>query len=368
MSEPIRILHVLGGLNRGGAETMVMNLYKNLDRSKIQFDFIIHTDKEKEYEDEIKKLGGRIYVFPRFVGTNYFVVRRCWSRFFKEHPEYKILHSHVRSYASVYLPIAKRHGVKTIIHSHSTSNGKGVKSAIKRIMQYPLRYQADRFIGCSDASGEWLFGKKIIKTDRYVTLQNAIDTERFCFNEITRREYRKMLNLEGKTVYAHVGRLHPAKNHAFLIELFARIYKKNPNSVLLCVGDGELRRDIEAQIMDNDISSAVVMMGSRGDVESILSCADIFLFPSNWEGVPLTVVEAQASGLPCLVSDRVTEDVCVSELVVRLPIDQGFEIWEKAIDSLSVCRRDVTDKIAAAGYDVKKNAEWLEKYYLELIQ
>lgn len=367
MSEPIRVLHVLGGLNRGGAETMIMNLYKNLDRSKIQFDFIIHTDKEKDCEDEIKNLGGRIYVFPRFVGTNYFVVRKCWSRFFKEHPEYKILHSHVRSYASVYLPIAKRHGVKTIIHSHSTSNGNGIKSIIKRIMQYPLRYQADRFIGCSEESGRWLFGKKILKSDKYCTLKNAIETKRFRYNEQNRQRYRKMLDIEGKTVYVHIGRLHRAKNHAFLLDLFSSIHRKNPDSVLICVGEGELRAEIEARILELGLSSSVMMLGIRRDVECILSCADVFLFPSIWEGVPLAVVEAQASNIPCLVSDRVDSSACVTELAVRLPIDGGIEIWEKALDGLPSRDRSESNDIAEYGYDVEKSAEWIESYYKSLV-
>ena len=143
----IRILHVLGGLDRGGAETMVMNLYRAIDRSQIQFDFITHTNRPQAYTEEIKALGGEIYYFPKFRGYNIFKLKKLWTDFFKKHPEYKILHSHVRSYASLYLPIAKRAGLKTIIHSHSTSNGKGLSSLVKRLMQYPLRFQADYFFG-----------------------------------------------------------------------------------------------------------------------------------------------------------------------------------------------------------------------------
>ena len=368
MSDVIRVLHVFGGLNRGGAETMIMNRYRTIDRSRVQFDFIIHENEKQPFSDEIEALGGRIFSFPRFVGKNYFSIRRCWIKFFKEHPEYKILHSHVRSYASVYIPIAKKFGVKTIIHSHSTSNGKGIRAVAKRMLQYPLRFQADRFMGCSDESGRWLFGNRVVNGKRYVTLHNAIDVEKFSYNESLRLEYRRTLGLEGKTVYVHVGRLHPAKNHEFLIDLFARIHKKHPESVLLCVGDGELRSEIEERIEGYGIGSSVIMMGIRDDVDCILSCADVFLFPSRWEGVPLSVVEAQASGLPCYVSDRVTDDVCVSSLAVRLPIDQGAEAWERAIESSRLVRADASEEISFAGYDVRKNTEWLENYYIELAE
>lgn len=362
----VRILHVFGGLNRGGAETMIMNLYRNVDKSIVQFDFITHNENMRDYAEEICSMGGKIYVFPKFTGGNYIELTKKWSEFFSNHPEYTILHSHVRSYASLYIPIAKKNGVKTIIHSHSTSNGSGIKSLVKKLLQFPLRYQADRFIGCSDASGEWLFGKKVTRSEKYTTLQNAIDIDKFKFNNVVRSQYRAELDLNGR-VYIHVGRLHPAKNHSFLLEVFSQIKGLDPTAVLLIVGDGELRQSIESQIISLDLASSVRMLGSRSDVENLLMAADVFLFPSEWEGVPLTVVEAQASGLPCLVSDRVTRDVCVSDLVVRLPIDEGADCWARYAETLDINRRDVSSEIAAAGYDVRKNARWLEDYYLELL-
>ncbi len=362
-----RILHVLGGLNRGGAETMIMNLYRNTDRQNFQFDFVIHNENMQDYSREIAELGGKIYVFPKFTGRNYRELKAKWNTFFNEHPEYKILHSHVRSYASLYLPIAKRHGVRTIIHSHSTSNGSGIKSVAKKFLQYPLRFQADRFIGCSETSGKWLFGKRIVNSEKYHTLQNAIDIDKFKFNETVRNQYRAELNLEGR-VYAHVGRLHPAKNHSFLLDIFKKIHEIDSTSVLLLIGDGDLRQDIEKRILELGLGESVKMLGNRSDVDKLLSASDVFLFPSEWEGVPLTVVEAQANGLPCLVSNRVTTDVCVSELVTRLSIDVGVDSWIKCIMEIDAERKDVSEKIATAGYDVRKNARWLEKYYLELIE
>ena len=163
----IRVLHVLGGLNRGGAETMVINLYRAIDKTKVQFDFIIHTDKQQDYLDEVKALGARVFCFPRFTGKNLTTVLKNWDSFFCKHPEYKILHSHVRSYASLYIPIAKKYGIKTIVHSHSTSNGNNIFSKIKNILQYPLRYQSDFLFACSQNSGEWLFGKKFARSENF---------------------------------------------------------------------------------------------------------------------------------------------------------------------------------------------------------
>ena len=366
MSDALRVLHVLGGLNRGGAETMLMNLYRTIDRTKIQFDFIIHSDSKQDYTDEILEMGGRIYSFPKYSLKSCFAIKGKWRRFFTEHPEYKIMHSHLRSYASVYFPIAKKFGLKTIIHSHSTSNGRGLGSIAKKILQYPLRHQADYFFGCSKESAEWLVGKKAVSGDRYHTLPNSISTERFKFNTEARERIRAEKSFGEKTVYVHVGRLHPAKNHDFLIEVFAKIHEKNPESALMCVGEGELRAEIEARIHQLGLSDSVCMIGSVPNVEDYLMAADAFLFPSKWEGVPVTVVEAQAAGLPCFVSDKITEGVCISELVTRLPIDQGADVWEKAIGDATLGRLDVIEKIKKSGYDVNSSAEWLADFYESL--
>jgi glycosyltransferase involved in cell wall biosynthesis len=363
----IRILHVLGGLERGGAETMVMNLYRAIDRTQIQFDFIIHTEEHQAYYSEICDLGGKIYSFPKYNGKNYFAVKKNWNSFFVNHPEYKILHSHIRSYASLYIPVAKKHGVKTIIHSHSTSNGKGFLSIVKRFMQYPLRNQADFFMGCSKEAGEWLFGKKVVKSDRYFMLQNAIDVEAYRFNDVIREKYRSELGLKDELTFIHVGRFHPAKNHEFLLTVFAEIHKRNDNTKLILVGDGDLRPEIERQISDLQLGSSVILTGSRSDVPKLLQAADCFLFPSRWEGLPVTVVEAQASGMPCLISNRITKDVNVSPLVKYLSIDNGADIWVNSLDEIDYSRQDAIELIKNARFDISSTAIWLQNFYQGLM-
>lgn len=363
--EPIRVLHVLGGLNRGGAETMVMNLYREIDRTQIQFDFIIHTDKHQEYYDDIIGLGGRIYTMPKFDGKNIFKLKSIWNKFFKDHPEYKILHSHVRSYASLFFPIAKKYGVKTIIHSHSTNEGKGISRIIKRIMEYPLRHQADYLMACSREAGKWLYGEKACRKNNYIFLPNAIDTDKYCFSKETAETYRKIFGLHGKFVLGHVGRFHEAKNHMFLLNIFAKVLEKRSDAMLLLVGDGELRSEIEYKIQELGIENQVVLTGSREDVPQLLQAMDIFVFPSRWEGLPVTVVEAQAAGLPCLISDKITTDVDLSALVNRLPIDDS-NIWAEVILNSDTKRMDVIPEIKKAGFDVKDTAKFLSDLYISL--
>lgn len=359
----IRILHVLGGLDRGGAETMVMNLYRAIDRTQVQFDFIIHTDKHQAYYDEILALGGKIYSFPVFNGKNFFAIRKLWKNFFKVHPEYRILHSHVRSYASLYLPIAKKAGLKTIIHSHSTSNGKGFASIVKWIMQYPLRFQADHFFGCSKEAGEWLFGKKVVNSDKYHILQNAIDTKLYKFNPETRERYRKELSLGDKKTFIHVGRFHPAKNHPFLLNVFAEIHKRDANTVLLLVGDGELRPAIEKQIAELGIQDSVKLLGSRSDVPNLLQAADCFLFPSVWEGFGMVAVEAQAAGLPCVCSTGIPKSVAVVPNMSEFLPTTDVNAWADKSLRMNRPTMDVLKYIDDAGFDISETFANLVSFY-----
>lgn len=361
--EPIRVLQVLGGLNRGGAETMIMNLYRVVDKSKIQFDFVIHSASENAYVDEIKALGGKVYVFPKFTLKNYYTYKKYWDRFFREHSEYKILHSHVRSYAVVFIKVAKKYGLKTIVHSHSTSNGIGLKSRIKALFQFPLRKESDYLFACSKISGEWLFGKAAVNWSNYKMIKNAIDTSKYIVDAYVRNEYRKKISADGKTVYGHVGRLSEPKNHRFLLEIFRDIKNKDSEVLLLIIGEGNYRAQIESWIRELDLEKDVIMTGARNDIPQLLSAMDVFLFPSLWEGLPVTVVEAQAAGLPCLVSERVTSEVAVSNAVTYLPINQGTACWvEKAI-CMAGKRFDVIDDIKESGFDVNNSAENLMTFY-----
>lgn len=369
MTEPIRILHMIGSLNIGGSQSMVINIHESLDKSKVQFDYIIDHPDHLYFADTIKKLGGIIYTMPTFKGFNYFEVRSAWINFFRQHPEYRILHSHVRSYASLYLPIAKKAGLKTIIHSHSTSNGNGVSSIIKRALQYPLRFQADYFFGCSKEAGEWLFGKKIVNSPKYHILKNAIDVEKYAFNMNDRIKCRKELDLGDKLTFIHVGRFHPAKNHLFLLKVFSEIHKRNPNTVLLLVGDGELRTGIEQRIKELDLKNDVLLLGSRTDIPYVLHAADCFLFPSLWEGFGMVAVEAQAAGLPCVCSDAVPKSVQVIAQCLFLSTDcveKWIECAENFATNFHVSLINNTKFFVEKGFDIKDSANEVTCFYLKI--
>lgn len=366
----IRVLHILGGLNLGGAETMVMNLYRAIDRTKVQFDFVIHVNEKQAYEDEISFLGGKIYRFPQFNGKNLISVIRLWNNFFLEHSEYQILHSHIRSYASIYIPIAKKYGLKTIIHSHSTSNGKGMSAVVKQILQIPLRYQADYLFACSQSAGKWLYGKNVHKRKNYHLIFNAIDSERFNFNAIKREQVRKELKIDDKFVIGHVGRMSQPKNHIFLIDIFEALLKKRKDVVLLLVGDGELKSKIENIVHIKNLNEKVIFLGSRNNTEDYYNAMDIFVFPSLWEGLGIVAIEAQTSGLPCIVSERIPKEIDLDvNLVHRIDLSSGYETWIDMIENIDVSKRKgqslATKK---AGYDIADNTKYLQNFYLNLVK
>ncbi|RRN69918.1 glycosyltransferase family 1 protein [Peribacillus simplex] len=366
MANIMRILHVLGGMGRGGAETMVMNLYRNIDRTKIQFDFIVHTEKKCDYDDEIKSLGGKIHRVPRYTGKNHFQYRKAWHNFFIKHPEYKLIHGHVRSTASIYIKVAKKYGLNTIAHSHNTSSGNGFSAVAKNILQYPIRYNADYLFSCSEFAGEWLFGKRACKKDNYFILNNAIDIKKFSYDKDIRLKKKKEFQLQNKFVIGHVGRFHTQKNHEFLIDIFKAVYVKNDNAVLMLVGDGELRHSIEKKVNDLGLNDSVVFTGVRSDIPDLLQLMDVFVFPSLHEGLPVTLVEAQAAGLPCLISDCITNEVRVTDLVTYLPIDLD-ERWAEEIVRYSenVQRKDTYQEVDKAQYNIETTSKWLQEFYFK---
>ena len=360
----IRVLHMIASLDVGGSQTMMMNIYRNIDREKIQFDFVIDRPEETYFADEIKSLGGRVYTMTPFHGTNAGEIKRDWNNFFYTHPEYRILHSHVRSYASLYLPVARAHGVKTIIHSHSTSTGGGVKGAVKSVMQMPLRYQADVLMACSVDAGIWLFGKRACESERFVLLPNGIDVRRFVLNPEKRKQYRQELGLEGRWVIGNVGRFYDVKNHTFLLDAFQKAHEREEDAVLLLVGVGPLQQEMAQKAVDLGVAEQVIMTGNRDDVPELLGAMDVFAFPSLWEGLPMTVVEAQAAGLPCVLSDTITREVDVSPLVRYLPLGDP-ERWADAMLERRP-RLDATKNIVKAGFDIRASAKRLSALYTEL--
>lgn len=371
-AEPIRILHVLGRLDRGGAETMVMNLYRQIDRSCIQFDFVLHTEEECAYSEEVRLLGGRIFSVPAFAAARALHYRHAWEALLAGHPEWKVLHSHIRSTASLYLPIARQQGIHTIIHSHNTASGSGLSAVVKTLLQYPLRFQADELFACSLAAGEWLYGRKACGSSRFHLLKNAIDTGHFAYREEKRKRCREALGISREAlVIGHVGRFEEQKNHRFLLDIFAAFQQKIPDAVLLLIGEGGLEKAVKHKAEELGLSG-VHFLGVRTDVDELLCAMDVFLFPSLFEGLPVTLIEAQATGLPVIASDTITDEVKVTPLVQMCSPFESAEKWADAVgriygehgpQSRTEESENAVRAIGQAGYDITQTADWLERFY-----
>ncbi|MDW5298974.1 MAG: glycosyltransferase [Sedimentibacter sp.] len=360
---PIRVLHVLGNLNRGGAESYLMNIYRKIDRSKVQFDFIIHTNEKCDFSDEIVELGGKIYSVPRFSVKSSIRYIKEWSKFFRNNSEYKIIHSHIRSTAAIILLIAKKYGLVTISHSHSISSGSGFVSVIKNGLQYFIRYIADYRIACSQNAGKWLFGNK-----PFNIMKNAIDVNNFYYDREIREETRKSLGLDNDIVIGHVGSFTFPKNHIFLLDIFNEIANQNASVKLLLVGDGPLKDDIIHHAKKLKIINKIIFTGVRSDIPDLLNAIDLIVFPSRYEGFPVTMIEAQATGVSCLISKAITDEVQITDLVHYMSLENSPKEWaNKSIELIKPCNRySYSNEIIKAGYDSIYQSDVLTQFYLKI--
>jgi glycosyltransferase involved in cell wall biosynthesis len=360
----IRVLQVLASLDRGGAESMIMNIYRNIDRNKIQFDFVVNErETEYAYEAEIRELGGRIYHMPSYKIANYFTYKRAWKRLLCEHPEWSIVHGHHTSPAFIYLTVANSLNRVTIAHSHTAGSERSLKSRAKVLTRYPLRYIADYLFACSSSAAKWMFGTHSASAS---IINNAIDVKKFIFNEITRKEKRREFQIGDNFLIGNVGSFSTPKNHEFLIDIFKDIHDINDKTALILIGNGNLCPTIKKKVANLGISNSVIFTGIRSDVPDILQAIDVFLFPSLYEGLPVTLVEAQAAGLKVIASDTITNEVKLTELVEFISLTEPASYWaEKVLQYVDGYERKNTwNEICKAGYDVEENAKWLEDYYL----
>ena len=373
MAEPIRILHVLGGVGLGGAESRIMDIYRHIDKDKVQFDFLVHQTKKGYYEEEIESLGGRIYRVPRFKLYNILTYRKALREFFSANRrfassnlQFELVHGHMTSTASIYLPIAKKCGIPvTVAHARSAGVDKGVKGIITRLLRRPLRKKCDYMFACSMLAAEAVFGKNNAKNGRVTIVPNAIDAKLFMYDEEVRNRIRQKLSLEDKFVIGHVGRFHYAKNHEYLLAVFEEIAKQREDARLLLLGEGERMEEMKEKAAALGIADKVLFAGNQKEVWEYYQAMDFFLFPSRFEGLPGTVVEAQSAGLRCLISDTIAEEVKITELVMVHSIEEEPEKWaEYVLSHDKYERKNRYEQIVAAGFDVKAQAKWYEQFYL----
>ena len=360
----IRILQVVNNMHRAGLETMLMNYYRHVDRNKIQFDFLTHRSERADYDDEIKELGGKIYHAPRLYPQNYPAYFKYMKNFFQEHPEYKIVHSHIDSMSYLPLKAAKKAGVPIrIAHSHNTSIDKDFKYPLKQLFRIKINSVATHRCACGEIAGDYLFrGKK------YMIIPNAIESEKFLYNSRIRKLKREELNITDQFVIGHIGRFSTQKNHKYLINLFSEFLKIHSNSILLLIGKGENFNEIQQQVSNLRLEQKVIFLGGREDVSDLYQAMDVFILSSLYEGVPVVGIEAQFSNLPCIFSEGVPREVSFTNRTTFLELSYEFDNWIQAIMRyLPDLKRNLTNRsIHESKYNICNAYKILENYYVNI--
>jgi len=357
--KPIRVLHVTAGMDRAGLETFIMNVYRNINREKVQFDFLLRVQKRCDYEDEIEGLGGNVYrTYPK--SSNIFKSVHKTAEFFRCHKQYKAVHIHTDTALSVLDAAIARCFSKAsvIVHSHNISSRA---RWITLLLRPQLKYFTNYRFACSNEAGKWLFGN-----GTSTIINNGIDTQSFSYIPDKANKIKKEFNLEDKFVVGHVGRFSHQKNHRFLLKIFKQIKQREPNSVLVLVGRGELEKYVMEDVHLLGLGDSVRFLGVRSDINEIMLMFDVFLFPSLFEGLAVAAIEAQASGLKCFFSDTVSTEVKITDLVEFIPLTQSPAYWAAQIlkHKDDFVRKDRYAEIVQNKFDIKENAKWLEEFYL----
>lgn len=375
MTRPIRVLHVLGNTQLGGAESRTMDLYRHLDRDRVQFDFLVHTDREGFFDQEIARLGGRIFRIPRFRIYNYFTYQRAVENFFREHHEFRAVQGHITSTASIYLPLAHKAGIPlTIAHARSAGVDKGIKGTLTRLLRRNLSKKTDVMFCCSRIAGISVFGEKAVEEGKTIFIPNAIDCSAFDYDLSARERIRKELGIEGNYVIGHVGSFRYAKNHEYLLRVFAALRDISDTKssqgngqkdyVLLLLGEGSGMEAMKELAKELGIDKQVYFLGNRSNVSDYYQAMDYFVYPSRFEGLPGAVVEAQTCGLKCVMSDSICEEVVATDLVETRSIQEEPFTWAAAIMATQEYeRKGYVKEMREAGFDVEEQAEKMMRFY-----
>lgn len=353
-------------MNRGGAETLLMNLFRQIDRTKVQFDFL--TCKPGVFDSEIEELGGIVHRIPYVTEVGHFKFIKALQDFFNVNHTYQIIHSHLDKMSGLILKEAYKVGIPMrIAHSHNTkSEGNLLIKTYKSIYGSLVSKYASHLFACSADASKWLFNKK---QNQAIILKNGININKFSYSKEKRESKRQELNiLDNQFVVGHVGRFNHQKNHIFLIEIFAEIHKRNSEAILILVGDGILRNKLEEKVRGLGLKDQVKFIGVREDVDQILMSFDVLLFPSIHEGLPLTLVESQGSGLPCVISDCISDEIDMGAgLIQKIPLASSPQIWADCILKSKKISSNVSKKLRDRGYDIQETASWLQNYYLKTV-
>lgn len=366
--EPVRILQWGMTDNIGGMETFLMGVYRNIDRSRLQFDFLTAHDRNIAFADEIESLGGRIFRITYGQRENPLKARSCLDEFFRDHPEIRGIHMH-SCFMTYALPLvyAKRHGVPIrIYHSHNSGDMYTSHNPLRGILEHMTRRTVGRsateLFACSDEAGRYMFHDLPFRS-----IHNGIDTERFAFDRTVRQQVRQELGLQDRFVIGMVGRLQYQKNPQWALQVFAQVRRMRDDAVLCLVGDGPDREEVRSLAEDLGVEDSVLFLGIRRDTQRLYQAFDTYLMTSRFEGLPVVLIEAQCAGLPCLVSDSVSREAAVTDLVRFVSLDRSAQEWAKTlIDHAAAedARQSRKDVLQTKGYDSHIVAKQLEQYYL----
>lgn len=371
----IRVLEVFREpMANGGQESFLMNMYRNMDRTKVQLDFLTpFTCDNPDLKAEIESMGGKVFTYDHPFGENNNAVFKKSVQDFLSRHRYPIVHFHSGStYALMEgAKLAHDTGVPVrVVHSHC-GGFKNLKYHVIKTLSIPwlLKYPTD-YLACSDLAAEWKFPKSVIRNHRYTVIRNAVDTDRFRLDPKLREKIRTGLGVDANTpVLGHVGRFSLQKNHAFLIDIFAAVHRKSPEAILLLAGAGELEPEIRDKVKILGLEDSVKFLGLRKDIPALMNAMDVFVLPSFFEGLPVVGVEAQATGLPVITSTAVAQELPLEDLAQYIPLESSPEIWAdavlKAANESRAHRRDTSGDIAKAGYEIKAAARAFEQFYLD---
>ena len=367
MSEPIRVLQIMGIVESGGVESVIMNYYRHIDRSKVQFDFVMHKGGNTNYIDAVKSMGARVYEITPYTKNLVTFTYEIYKIIKNGH--YDIVHSNMNSLSGFPLFAAWLAGARVrILHNHTTdTKAEGFRTVIKRTLRPFAKMFANQYWACSKLAAEWMYGKKAVDSGKVTIINNAIDLNKFAFSQEKRDALRNELGLEGKFVVGHVGRFMKQKNHEFLIDIFAEVAKQKENAVLLLIGEGPLRVAIREKVNELHLENKVLFLGVRNDVADLYNVMDVFALPSFYEGLPVVGVEVQANGLPFLCSDQVTREIFISDSIKLLALNDGAEKWaEEILSTKRVAFAETLKSMRESGFDIVNEARTLEKIYFEI--
>lgn len=365
----IRVLHSVSNMDRAGIETMIMNYYRHVDRNKVQFDFLCNKSKIGAYDEEIQSMGGRIFRTPGLNPIKWFKYEKMVRNLLKENLEIKVVHSHNGAFSLQAQLAAKKSNIKNrIVHVHGTKIDFNLKLPLKLLYKQFLKLTSNYYWGCGKEAVRYYFGDKIIKENKFRVIKNAIEVDKFLYSEEKRNKLRKEYDLDNKFVIGNVARFMKQKNHTFILDLFKVILSKNQKAVLILLGDGELQEDMKAKAKELGIEKSVMFMGNVDNVNEMYQAMDVFLLPSLFEGLPVVGIEAQASGLKCIMSDTITDEVAVTNNIKFLNLkNDSLEKWaDEILSNETYERKDMSKEIINAGYSIEVEAKKLQDIYLKM--